>query len=171
MYNDDVDLTFQIRIFTNLFRLFFVAFECSTWLLTVNFDNYHFFRITSCCQYVLSRILFCVDVSCLLYNLFRYHFLCHLYFLLFDHFNLFFSFLFETSVDVLFVFVFDLITAISRRAIVAQVLLFSRYVFFFFVLFFKRVVIFFNFLIVCVSVTVGSGRTRFLEPDSTRRAL
>ena len=54
MYNDDVHLTLQIRLFTDFFRSFFVALQCFTRLLIVDLEHDDFFKVTSCCQYVLS---------------------------------------------------------------------------------------------------------------------
>ena len=87
MYDDDVHLTFQIRFFTNFFRLFFVASQCFTRLLVIDFEHDDFFKMTSRCQYVFLRILFRVDISRLFYIFFRYHVLYYLNFLLLDHLN------------------------------------------------------------------------------------
>ena len=87
MYYNDVDLTLQIRLFTNIFRLVFVVSQCFAWFFIVDLEHDDLFEMTSCCQYVLSRILLRLDVSCFSHNLFRRHLLCQLNLLLFDHFN------------------------------------------------------------------------------------
>ena len=85
---------FKFVLSQNIFPLFFIVSQCFAWLLNVDFEHDNFFKITSCCQYILSRTLFRVDISCFFYYFFRRHSLCHLNFFLFDHFDCYFQFFF-----------------------------------------------------------------------------
>ena len=87
MYYNDVDLTLLISSFTNVFYSIFIISQCFAWLFIVDLKHDDFFKVTSCCQYILSRALLCLNISRLFHNFFRSHSLCYLNFLLFDHFN------------------------------------------------------------------------------------